>query len=76
MEPAAVESRAPVAPVARRSGQKLSAATKKLREEEEIALPETPDYDSRITGGLIGSPLSAEQMGRRPTRISSTCSRY
>ena len=44
--------------------EKLSAATKKLREEEEIALPDTPDYDSRITGGLIGSPLSAEQMGK------------
>jgi hypothetical protein len=44
--------------------EKLSAATKKLREEEEIALPDTRDYDSRITGGSIGSSVSAEQMGK------------
>lgn len=37
---------------------------KKQRDEEEIALPHTRDYDSRVEGGFIGSPISAKQMAR------------
>jgi SpoVK/Ycf46/Vps4 family AAA+-type ATPase len=44
--------------------EKLSADARKHRNEEEIALPGTRDYDSRIEGGFIGSPVSAAQMGK------------
>ena len=44
--------------------EKLSADARKCRSEEEIALPGTKDYDSRIEGGFVGSPVSATQMGK------------
>jgi hypothetical protein len=43
----------------------LSLKAQKLMAEEERALPQTSDYDSRMLGGgWIGSPVSAEQMER------------
>ena len=44
--------------------EKLSADARKHRDEEEIALPGTRDYDSRMEGGMTGSPVSSEQMGK------------
>jgi hypothetical protein len=46
----------------------LSPEAKKIRHEEEIALPGTTDYDHRIRGGVIGSPVSAEQMAKASNR--------
>lgn len=46
------------------SSDKLSPDARKQREEEEIALPDTRDHDSRFEGGIIGSPVSSEQMGK------------
>jgi hypothetical protein len=42
--------------------ERLSESLQRQRDEEEIALPGTFDYDSRIEGGLVGSPVSAKQM--------------
>jgi hypothetical protein len=41
---------------------RLSKEAKKLRDEEEMALPNTEDFDTRIRGGFVGSPVSAQQM--------------
>jgi hypothetical protein len=41
----------------------LSEKTRQLRNKEERALPDVPDWDSRIEGGdWVGSPMSHEQM--------------
>jgi hypothetical protein len=41
---------------------RLSEPLRRERDEEEIALPGTLDYSSRIEGGLVGSPVSSKQM--------------
>jgi len=41
---------------------RISAETKRIRDEEERAFPRYPDYDLRSVGGLVGSPMSSEQM--------------
>ena len=42
----------------------FSTETRKIWDEEEIALPGTRDFDSRIEGGMIESPVSSQQMGK------------
>ncbi|MEG3836401.1 ATP-binding protein [Microcoleus sp. Z1_C3] len=42
----------------------LSSKTKRLRDEEERALPETDDYTSRIHGGFIGARITVDEMAR------------
>jgi hypothetical protein len=44
--------------------EKLSPAVRRQRAEEEIALPNVKDYDSRVGGGFVASPISPEQMGK------------
>jgi hypothetical protein len=43
-------------------GERLSQAAKRQRDEEEIALPAVQDDDSGSEGGIICSPVSAQQM--------------
>ncbi|MEG4521070.1 MULTISPECIES: ATP-binding protein [unclassified Microcoleus] len=40
----------------------LSSKTKRLRDEEERALPETDDYTSRMHGGFIGARITVDEM--------------
>lgn len=40
----------------------LSPDSERFREQEEIALPETQDYDLRMVGSLMSSPMTADQM--------------
>lgn len=42
----------------------LSLETKRLRDEEERALPETDDYASRMYGGFIGARITVDEMAR------------
>ncbi|WP_331281247.1 NACHT domain-containing protein [Planktothrix paucivesiculata] len=42
----------------------LSSKTKRLRDEEERALPETDDYASRMYGGFIGARITLDEMAR------------
>ena len=43
---------------------RLSPAAQRLKREEERALPDTDDDDRSFGGGLVKSPMSAEQMAR------------
>ena len=42
----------------------ISAETKRIRDEEERVFPGHPNWDSRSFGGLVGSPMSAQQMAK------------
>lgn len=44
--------------------EKLSPEAKRHRAEEETALPDVKDYESRMTGGFVSSPISPEQMAK------------
>jgi hypothetical protein len=43
---------------------RLSGEARRLRDEEDIALPGTRDFDMRIHGGAVGSPVSTQQMAK------------
>lgn len=42
----------------------LSLRTRRLRQEEERALPGTPDRDQSISMGVVGAPMNTEEMER------------